>query len=182
MKLSVTDTGSGIREEDRKKLFTDFQRLDAKKNKHIEGTGLGLAITYRLIKTMNGWITVAGVYGEGSTFSVTLPQKVIGKSFVGEFNTEMIAAQEKYQPTFVAPEARIPVVDDNEMNLFVVQGLLKETLVQIDTATSGTEALKLANAVNRAREMFLHASFVDCLSKPVEPRSLKKILLRYLPP
>ena len=142
LKISVKDTGIGIREEDRKKLFTDFQRLDAKKNKNIEGTGLGLAITYKLVKMMNGWINVDSVYGEGSTFSVTIPQKVTGAELIGKFNAEAITAQEKYAPSFVAPEAKILVVDDNEMNLFVVKGLLKETQVKIDMATSGMEALK----------------------------------------
>ena len=142
LKLSVKDTGIGIREDDRKKLFTDFQRLDAKKNKNIEGTGLGLAITYKLIQMMNGWINVDSVYGEGSTFSVKVPQKVTGDDTIGTFNAESSAVQEKYQPSFVAPDAKILVVDDNEMNLFVVQGLLKETQVKIDMATSGMDALK----------------------------------------
>lgn len=142
LKVSVKDTGMGIREEDRKKLFTDFQRFDLKKNKNIEGTGLGLAITSRLIQMMNGKIEVESVYGEGSTFAFTIPQKVVGTELIGKFSEESVAAQEKYKPMFVAPDAKILVVDDNEMNLFVVSGLLKETKIQIDTATSGMEALK----------------------------------------
>ncbi len=142
LSLTVKDTGMGIREEDRKKLFTDFQRLDMKKNKNIEGTGLGLAITYKLTKMMNGRITVDSVYGEGSTFAVIIPQRVVGKTRIGKFSEESVAAQEKYQVSFTAPDAKILVVDDNEMNLFVVAGLLKETKIQIDTATGGMAALK----------------------------------------
>ena len=146
LRLQVKDTGIGIKEEDRQKLFTDFQRLDLKKNKNIEGTGLGLAITYKLIQMMNGKIEVESVYGEGSTFSVTIPQKVVGTQLIGQFNEESVAAQEKYQASFTAPDAKILVVDDNEMNLFVVAGLLKKTQIQIDTATGGMAALKkLAN-------------------------------------
>jgi len=226
LKLSVTDTGMGIHDADRKKLFTDFQRFDAKKNKHIEGTGLGLAITYRLVKMMNGWITVDSVYGEGSTFAVTIPQKITGTELIGSFSEDSIAAQEKYRPSFTAPDANILVVDDNEMNLLVVAGLLKETHVQIDTAASGTDALKklaerhydlifldqmmpgldgiqtlklalampenkskdaptialTANAISGAKEMFLREGFSDYLSKPVEPKSLEKMLVQYLPP
>ena len=148
LQLSVKDTGIGIREEDRKKLFTDFQRFDMKRNKNIEGTGLGLAITYKLVNMMEGWITVESVYGKGSTFAVKIPQKVVGNELIGEFNEESVAVQEKYQPSFHAPEAKILVVDDNEMNLFVVKGLLKETQLQIDTATSGTEALKKLSKIH----------------------------------
>ncbi|MDR0233973.1 MAG: response regulator [Zoogloeaceae bacterium] len=67
--FSVRDTGIGIREEDIGKLFGDFQRLDAKKNRNVMGTGLGLAITRRLVEMMGGEISVQSVYGEGSTFS-----------------------------------------------------------------------------------------------------------------
>ncbi|MBR4903042.1 MAG: response regulator [Selenomonadaceae bacterium] len=144
LKLSIKDTGIGIREEDRNKLFTDFQRFDAKKNKNIEGTGLGLAITYKLVQMMSGWITVNSVYGKGSTFEVTIPQKIIGDSVVGSFENKLQSAdkQEKYKASFIAPDAKILVVDDNEMNLMVVQGLLKETKIKIETAGGGREALQ----------------------------------------
>jgi signal transduction histidine kinase/CheY-like chemotaxis protein len=71
MKLcfSVRDTGIGIKKEDMGKLFGDFQRLDASKNRSIVGTGLGLAITRRLVELMGGAISVESEYGYGSTFS-----------------------------------------------------------------------------------------------------------------
>jgi len=67
--FSVRDTGIGIREEDMGKLFSDFQRLDSRKNRSVTGTGLGLAITRRLVEMMGGQISVQSVYGEGSVFS-----------------------------------------------------------------------------------------------------------------
>ena len=144
LKFSVQDTGIGIRDEDKKKLFTDFTRFYSKKNKNIEGTGLGLAITYRLVKMMKGWINVESVYGEGSTFTVTIPQKVVGSEVVGSFEDKMqsISKQDTYKVSFIAPDAKILVVDDNEMNLLVATSLLKATKIQIDTAMSGMEALK----------------------------------------
>ena len=144
LKFSVKDTGIGISDEDKKKLFTDFQRFDSKKNKNIEGTGLGLAITYRLVNMMNGWIQVDSVYDKGSTFTVNLPQKVIGESVIGNFEGKLktAEAQETYKVSFIAPEAKILVVDDNEMNLLVVTSLLKATQMQVDTAISGMVALK----------------------------------------
>ena len=149
LKFSVIDTGIGIRNEDKGKLFQDFERFDSKKNKNIEGTGLGLAITYKLVNMMHGWIKVDSVYGEGSVFTVMMPQKIMGTSLIGNFAEKM--AHEKVRPkeyktSFIAPDAKILVVDDNEMNLLVVTSLLKQTKIKIDTAMSGMSALKkLAN-------------------------------------
>ena len=140
--FTVKDTGIGIREENIPKLFEDFERFDAKKNKNIEGTGLGLAITQKLVNMMRGKIDVKSVYGEGSSFTVTIPQKVVGNELIGEFNETPHAAQEKYKPAFVAPDAEILVVDDNEMNLIVAVNLLKATQVKVDTALSGMSCLK----------------------------------------
>lgn len=142
LKFTVKDTGIGIHEEDIPKLFNDFERFDAKKNKNIEGTGLGLAITQKLVEMMNGKIEVQSVYGEGSTFTVILPQKIVGNELIGKIEEKPHAAQEKYQPSFIAPNAEILVVDDNEMNLLVATNLLKATQVKIDTALSGMSCLK----------------------------------------
>lgn len=142
LKFTVKDTGIGIRNEDIPKIFEDFARFDAKKNKNIEGTGLGLAITNKLVKMMNGKISVQSVYGEGSIFVVTIPQKIAGDELIGEFTDETTSTKEKYQPLFVAPDAEILVVDDNEMNLLVATNLLKMTKVKIDTALSGMICLK----------------------------------------
>lgn len=75
--FSVEDTGIGIKKADLPKLFQSFQQLDSKRNRNIEGTGLGLAISKRLLQLMHGDIKVESTYGLGSTFSFTLPQKVI---------------------------------------------------------------------------------------------------------
>ena len=142
----VNDTGIGIKEEDQKKLFRDFERLDQEKNRNIEGTGLGLAITSMLLDLMGGSISLKSIYGEGSTFTIILPQTVMEESPIGnlaERMSETAVHAEKYVPSFTAPDARILVVDDNEMNLLVVKGLLKETQIQIDTATSGADCLDL---------------------------------------
>lgn len=80
MKMSVTDTGCGIKPEDIEKIFDSFQQVDSKRNRGAEGTGLGLAICKKLLDVMNGEITVSSVYEKGSTFSVILPQKIVDKS------------------------------------------------------------------------------------------------------
>ena len=150
LKFSVKDSGIGIRDEDKSKLFKDFERFDAKQNKNIEGTGLGLAITAKLVKLMRGSIEVESVYGEGSTFTVLIPQKIIGRKGVGRFEEKIKVEKPKtnaYRVSFIAPSAKILVVDDNEMNLLVATSLLKATKIQVDTAMSGIDALKkLADA------------------------------------
>lgn len=77
LNISVEDTGMGIKKGDLDRLFQSFQQLDSKRNRNIEGTGLGLAISKRLVSLMNGSIQVESEYEVGSTFSFTVPQKVI---------------------------------------------------------------------------------------------------------
>jgi len=74
--IKIKDTGIGIKEENMKKLFGEFNQFDQEKNRNIEGTGLGLAITHNLLKLMGGAITVSSIYGEGSEFTIHLPQKL----------------------------------------------------------------------------------------------------------
>lgn len=91
--VSISDTGSGIREEDMDKLFRSFQQLDSKRNRNIEGTGLGLAISKQLVSLMHGKIRVDSVYGKGSTFSFVIPQKVVSdRPSIGRLGGKVIAA------------------------------------------------------------------------------------------
>jgi CheY-like chemotaxis protein/anti-sigma regulatory factor (Ser/Thr protein kinase) len=76
LKISVTDTGIGIRNEDIPQLFGNFSQVDTRKNRGIEGTGLGLAITQKLVELMGGEIRVESKYGEGSCFSLYVVQKI----------------------------------------------------------------------------------------------------------
>lgn len=144
MIIAVQDTGIGIRSEDLDKLFTTFQRLEEKRNRNIEGTGLGLNLTKRLVDLMGGDIQVESEYGKGSTFIVAIPQVEKRSDPMGDFNERCKKAIEvdEAQDRFVAPNASILVVDDIPMNLRVFGGLLKETLVQIDTARDGMDALE----------------------------------------
>ena len=145
LKIAVADTGIGIRKEDMGKLFLNFQRIDLQANRGVEGTGLGLSIAKQLVNQMGGDISVESVYGEGSTFSVSIPQEIIDDTPMGEFS-KSYKEEQKSRSTrgeeFTAPDAKILVVDDNKVNLVVAKGLLKETKMQIDTALSGFEALE----------------------------------------
>uniref|UniRef100_UPI0040574C8A ATP-binding protein n=1 Tax=Agathobacter sp. TaxID=2021311 RepID=UPI0040574C8A len=147
LKIVISDTGIGIRKEDMGRLFGDFERLDMKKNRNVEGTGLGLAITNKLMELMDGNLNVESVYGMGSTFTISLPQKVISEERIGNYKErfrEYAKATTVYKQQFMAPEAKILVVDDNSMNLFVVEKLLQKTEVQVVSCMSGEQCLQMA--------------------------------------
>jgi signal transduction histidine kinase/ActR/RegA family two-component response regulator len=144
--ISVTDTGIGIREEDIDNLFERFTRLEESRNRHIEGTGLGLHITRQLIYMMNGTIDVKSVYGRGSVFTVSIPQKTVGKECLGDFNErlrEHVNIAESGMNTFKAPGKRILVVDDVKVNIKVFKGLLRDTEITIDSAFTGAEGIEM---------------------------------------
>lgn len=143
--ISVSDTGIGIKPEDLGKLFKSFTRIEEKRNRNIEGSGLGLNLTKNLIDLMGGEVFVDSTYGKGSCFTAKIPQKIVDAKPMGDFSKKY----QKYLNTlddstlsFLAPEAKILIVDDVEMNLKVVAGLLRQTKIQIDTAVSGRECLE----------------------------------------
>jgi len=76
LRIVISDTGKGIKPEDKAKLFDEFVQVDMKKNQGVEGTGLGLAITKRLCVAMGGNISMESEYGKGSVFTVVIPQGV----------------------------------------------------------------------------------------------------------
>jgi signal transduction histidine kinase/ActR/RegA family two-component response regulator len=134
VRFDIVDTGIGIKEEDLPKLFGEFVQLDITKNKNIVGTGLGLAITKRLCEMMHGSVVVKSVYGEGSTFTITLPLVAGEESDL----PQAAAVIEK----FTAPGAKILLVDDVEINLEVAEYMLEPFAVDCDLAYDGAQALE----------------------------------------
>ena len=144
--INVKDTGIGISTENMEKLFTQFTRFDMEKNRNIEGTGLGLSLAKRLTDLMQGKIEVQSIYGVGSSFTVTIPQQVIDAEPIGDFHQKYSSiANEagKYHQSFEAPDAKILVVDDTNVNLKVIVNLLKSTKIKVDTASSGRQCLEM---------------------------------------
>lgn len=148
--FDITDTGIGIREDDLKKIFGVFNQVDTRKNRNIQGTGLGLAISRNLAILMNGDITVESVYGEGSTFHITIFQKCTDDTQIGP-KLAMELEQFKYVPTGESGEdetlkykdRHILVVDDNLVNLQIVKGLLEPYEMKVDLAESGKKAVEM---------------------------------------
>ncbi|MCR4929667.1 MAG: DegV family EDD domain-containing protein [Lachnospiraceae bacterium] len=168
---TVADTGIGIKKEDMPYLFSAFKRVDEDTTNHIEGTGLGLSIVKQFLDLMGGKITVNSVYTKGSTFIVEIPQKRVNENLIGEFDFEKkhgYSKRSEYKKKFEAPEARILVVDDNEANLMVVNKLLRDTKVIIDTVTSGKAALK------KTQNIEYNVIFMDHLMPEMDGIECKK--------
>jgi PAS domain S-box-containing protein len=136
LKFAVEDTGIGIREDAIPRLFSAFEQLDLVRNKQVQGTGLGLAITKRLCGLMNGAITVTSTYNVGSVFSVTIPLKIGGP--------EDLPADELTVAAFTAPEAKVLLVDDIDINLEITSFMLNSFEIHPDTAQSGSESIEKA--------------------------------------
>lgn len=158
LRISVADTGMGIRKESLEDLFSSFKRVDEGENRNIEGTGLGLNISKQLIEMMGGRIYVDSVYHKGSTFTIEIRQRIVNVRPIGVINfaaQKQLNHREKYKQSFTAPDARVLVVDDNDMNRMVAIKLLRGTGIKVDTADSGKECLRLT------AENLYHAILMD---------------------
>lgn len=140
--VSVSDTGIGIKSEDREKLFESFERLDKERNRNIEGTGLGMSIVTRLLTMMGSKLSVESTYGEGSVFSFLLKQGIVDETPMGNYGVRLSKSNEqKVERYLYAKGAKVLVVDDNEMNLKVAKNLMKRSGIIPDLALSGQEAI-----------------------------------------
>lgn len=139
--VTVRDTGIGIKEEDLPKLKEKFQRIEEQRNRSIEGTGLGMNITSSLLDMMGGSLQIDSEYGVGSCFSFEIKQGVVDSEPIGDLGRRFselshVAAQKK-EKSWIAPKAKLLVVDDNAMNLKVFNQLLKPFMMRIDSVDSG---------------------------------------------
>ena len=174
LQIKISDTGIGIRKEDIGKLFQSFQRLDEEKNRNIEGTGLGIAIVQKLLSMMDSKLEVASEYGRGSEFSFKLKQKVIDRNSIGNYDERHLkhvdnGAAKKF---LTAAGAKILAVDDNEMNLKVIVGLLKRNKIVPDLADSGRQCIEMA------KKNFYHVIFLDNMMPGMNGIETLKVMRR----
>ncbi|MCR4892515.1 MAG: response regulator [Lachnospiraceae bacterium] len=149
LKVEVEDTGIGIKPEDMGRLFSEFERIEEKRNRKIEGTGLGMSITKSLLEMMDSRLEVSSEYGKGSVFGFSLRQGIIDDKPLGDFEAsykERVKDLASYREKFRAPSARILLIDDNTMNLVVFKSLVKQTQVLTDTGESGDECIALTSS------------------------------------
>lgn len=137
LRFDIIDTGIGIHEKDVDRLFTPFEQLDRTNGTQIGGTGLGLAITRHLTNMMDGSVEVESEYGKGSVFTVRV------RATSG--TTQSLPRLVDPDTSFLAPDAKVLVVDDVEINLMVAVAILETFGIECAEATSGAEALALTD-------------------------------------
>jgi len=160
--FDVTDTGIGIKAEDKEKIFGKYDQADSRKNRNVQGTGLGLAISRNLAVLMGGMITVESVYGKGSTFHIVIAQGISNKYVeLGDKTSEELKSKTFIIPVkreievIKRPEMRVLVVDDSNVNLLVAKGLMKKYEMQIDTALCGKKS------IDKVQENYYDIVFMD---------------------
>lgn len=153
MKVSVKDTGTGIKKEDLKKLFKEFSQGDESITRNYGGTGLGLVICKKLLSMMNSDIQLETKEDKGSTFAfeVELP---LAKDFKTDKDPE---SREKTRTVLKAPDGKnsILVVDDNEINRRIAQDILKDWNFEVDFAVNGKDALLKISQDNNSYNLVL---------------------------
>jgi len=151
--FSVRDSGQGMTEAQIDKLYEEYSRFNLDVNKNKEGIGLGMGITRNLVNMMNGRLNVKSEIGKGSVFTVKLPQKnasapPLGREAVDKLRQFKVNFNSKMKKTHIRndsmPFGKVLVVDDMEMNIYVVQGMLSLYGLNIDTAASGHESIEKA--------------------------------------
>ncbi len=150
--FDVEDTGIGMKEEDLNKIFEPFERVNLVETRSILGAGLGLTLVRNILDIMSGIISIRSRYGEGTSITVEIPQKISqGDDItIAEYEEKMLnapiayASDETYdEGSDVWPDARILVVDDTPVNLVVAKGMLKNSEAEIETCESGEDALAM---------------------------------------
>lgn len=145
LEFIITDTGIGLKENDMDCLFESFARFDSERNTHIEGTGLGLAIVNGYVNLMGGTIKVDSVYGQGSTFTVSISQEVVDEAPINFNRTKHQGGNSLNVDGMKIKDIHVIVTDDNLINLKVIKKILEQYGLTVDTASSGEEALKLCS-------------------------------------
>ena len=200
--FSVTDSGIGIKKENKDKIFNSFSQVDTKKNRAIEGTGLGLSISKQLVKQMGGFIFLDSEYGQGSTFTVVIPQKVMkpeplaqvdentnykiltyfeleenNSSFAAQYYAEIISnmGQElglAYQFVASLSEAKQTLADNAFTHLFISEAEYVKDKPFFDSLT---EQLQVVLIVNQIGQSELSAG-MRSICKPFYVRSVCDVL------
>ena len=140
--IRVADTGIGIREEDKARLFDSFARFDEDRNRNVEGTGLGMAIVSDLLTMMGTRLRIESIYGKGSVFAFRISQKIMDRTPIGDIRKGKDKQPRTDKVTLKAPEAKIMVVDDDKINRKVIENFLGLADIHPTLVESGFEAIE----------------------------------------
>lgn len=135
LQITVSDTGIGMNDEELAMVFARFQQSDGSITRRYGGTGLGLAIVQDLVQLMKGTIDVKSEKDKGTSFIVALPYKIGHRAHIEKENENIASAP-------VLGLQRILAVEDNEMNIILLEQLLKGWGITYDIARNGRIALE----------------------------------------
>ncbi|MGN0341217.1 MAG: ATP-binding protein [Roseburia sp.] len=155
LKIAVSDTGIGIRQEDQENLFQKFTRIDQRIHHDIEGSGLGLAIVKGYVTLMGGRVMLDSTYGKGSTFTVLLNQKIIDATPVNFESSHADNNQESSIGSMFISDIDVLVVDDNKINLKLAKNTLSAYGLHVDVADNGADAIEMC------KEKKYQMAFID---------------------
>ena|GEM_PF-3354854 len=139
--VEVSDTGIGISEEQRSRLFRSFEQADNTITKRFGGTGLGLAISKSIVEAMGGTVIFESELGKGSTFGFIIPLERAPENTMPADTTSLSGAEDEPADNFSG--RHILLVDDVALNREIILTLLEPTNVTIDTADNGAIALEM---------------------------------------
>lgn len=136
LNITVSDTGIGISESDKDRIFEPFERAGQPTGMSVEGTGLGLAIAKLLVERMGGAVTLESTLLQGSTFQVSLPAKVVTNPAVSPPKEPQITG-------YSGPTRSIIITDDDPIHCELLTEILKPLGFTLFTAKNADECLKL---------------------------------------
>ncbi|WP_158521762.1 hybrid sensor histidine kinase/response regulator [Thioclava marina] len=136
LRLQVIDTGTGISEGDRERIFEDFVSLDSRYERRTGGTGLGLGIVKRMVARLHGTITCDSELGKGTTFTVRIPVRG---------TTEADPSTQRALPEATDQRGMdLLVVDDNLLNRDLLSAMLEQMGHRVSVASGGRKAIEMA--------------------------------------
>ena len=146
--ITVKDTGRGMKEEEIENLFDQNGGLNIERDKKARGTCLGLIVTKLLLDMMGGTINVDSTFGEGTTITVNLNQKINLMEESELSRTQRLRLQEINYAKEGYGYKKILIVDDNELNIKVAFRILEQYDLILDECTSGQDAIDIVSSEN----------------------------------
>lgn len=179
LQFDVTDTGIGISDEQKSRLFQAFEQADRKTSQRYGGTGLGLAISKRIANMMDGDIEVDSKEGKGSRFSVRV------KARLGSEDLLKAAQEKRDEPSDDLMEGRtILLAEDIEINREIVTTLLEEKGAKVISAVNGAEAVDMFKSQPAEYDLILMDVFMpvmDGLEATHQIRALPEAYAKEIP-
>lgn len=157
---SVTDTGMGIKNEDIGKLFHSFQQVDSKRNRKVEGTGLGLAIVKELVEAMHGEVHVESEYEKGSTFSFSVPQKVVNSVHTIDPLTDCPSVYGVIRNPYIKAQLQKDMLNLGVQYMEVPDGMLAAAMSQVSADYIFVEASGYTEEVKQIKAQHAHTKLV----------------------